>query len=51
MGETGVRHIPLTLQCTYRRTDEGGENEDRKEESQIPGVEERVESTWPLVCG
>ena len=42
-------HVPLALQCIYECSDEGGENGDGKEGSEISGGRERVETAWPLV--
>ena len=43
-------HVPLALQCIYGWSDEGGEDGDGKEGSEIPGGWERVVIAWPLVC-
>ena len=45
-----IYHIPLAFQCICGRSNEGGEDGDREEGSEIPGGWERVEITWPLVC-
>ena len=42
-------HVPLVFQCIYGRSDEGGENGDGKDGSEISEGGERVEITWPLV--
>ena len=42
-------HVPLALQCIYGLSD-GGEDGDRKEESEILRGGKRVEIAWPLVC-
>ena len=34
----------------YRWNNEGGEDEGRKEGSELSGGWERVEIAWPLVC-
>ena len=36
-------HIPLTLQCIYGSSDEGGENGDEEEGSEISGGGKKVE--------
>ena len=46
----GVYHIPLAAQSIYGRIDEGGEDRDGKEGSELTGGWERVEIAWPLVC-
>ena len=38
------------VQCIYGCRDEGGEDGNGKEGSDIPGGWERVEIAWPLVC-
>ena len=43
-------HVPLALQCIYERRDEGGENGDGEEGSEISGVRKGVETAWPLIC-
>ena len=43
-------HIPLDLQCIYGRSDEGGENGDGEEGSEILEGGKRVEIAWPIVC-
>ena len=48
--ETGVYHVPLILSCIYGRSDEGGENLDGVEESEISRRGKRVEIARPLVC-
>ena len=35
LGETGVNHVPLAVQCIYGWKDEGGENRDGKEGSEV----------------
>ena len=47
---SGVDLVPLAFKCIYRRSDEGGENGDGKEGSEISGGGEIVEIAWPLVC-
>ena len=42
-------HISLAFQFIYGRSEERGEDGDGKEESEIPGGEERGEITWPFV--
>ena len=37
-----MHHIPLALQCIYGRSDEGSENGDGEEGSEISGGEKRV---------
>ena len=49
-GETGVYHVPLAIQCIYGWSDEGGEDGNGKEGSEIPGGWERVEIAWPFGC-
>ena len=46
----GVYDVPLALQCIYGWSDEGGENEDGEEGSEISGGGKRMEVAWPLVC-
>ena len=41
-------HVPLALQCLCGCSDEGGENGDREEGSEIPGRGKRVEFAWTL---
>ena len=41
-------HVPLAPQCIYERSDEGGENGDGEEGSEISGGGKRVEIAWPL---
>ena len=43
-------HVPLAIQCIYGCSDEGGENGDGKEGSEINGREESIDITCPLVC-
>ena len=43
-------HVPLAVQCIYGCSDEGGEDGDGKEGSEIYGVWEKVEIAWSLVC-
>ena len=43
-------HVPLAVQCIYGWSDEGGEDGDVKEVSDIHGGWKRVEIAWPLVC-
>ena len=50
-GETGVYHVSLAVQCIYGWSDEGGEDGDRKEGSELPGGWKRVDIAWPLACG
>ena len=38
-------HVPLAVQSIYGCSDEGGEDGDQKERSEIPGEEEKVEIT------
>ena len=33
-------HVPLTVQCIYGRSDEGGKDGDGKDESELPGAEQ-----------
>ena len=40
--------VPLALQSIYGRSDEGGENLDGEEESEILEGGKRVEIAWPL---
>ena len=42
-------HVPLAVQYTYEWSDEGGEDGDGKEESEIPVGWEIVKVAWPLV--
>ena len=42
-------HVPLTFQCIYGRSEEGGENGDTKKGSEIPGGREGVKIIWLLV--
>ena len=44
-------HVPLTLQCLYGRSDEGGENGDGEEKSEISGKGKRGEIAWVKVSG
>ena len=44
-----VYHVSLTIQCIYGWSDEGGEDGDGKEGSELPGGWERVEIVWPFV--
>ena len=48
--DSGVYHVPLAAQCIYGWSDEGGEDSDGKERSELHGGWERVEIAWPLVC-
>ena len=44
--DSGVRrvyHVPLAVQCIYGWSNEGGEDGDGKEGSELPGGWERVE--------
>ena len=43
-------HVSLAVQCIYGWSDEGGEDGDAKEKSELPGGWERVEIAWPIVC-
>ena len=43
-------HAPLALQYIYGCSDEGDEDGDGKEESEIPEGGEIGETTWLLVC-
>ena len=43
-------HVPLAVHCIYGHIDEGDENEDGEEESEISGGGKRVKITWPLAC-
>ena len=44
-------HVPLNFLCVYGCSDEIGENGDGVDgKDLIYGGEERVETTWPLVC-
>ena len=43
-------HVLLAIQCIYGWNDEGGEDGDGKEVSELHGVWERVEIAWTLVC-
>ena len=47
--DSGVRHVPLAVQCIYGWSNEGGEDGDGKEGSELPGEWERVEIPCPLV--
>ena len=49
MGETRVYHIPLVVQCIYGWSDEGREDGDGKEGSELHGGWEKVKNAWPLV--
>ena len=40
-------YVPLGI---YEYSNEGGENGDGEEESEIPGGGKRMEIAWPLVC-
>ena len=42
--------IPLAVQCIYGWIEEGGEDRDGKEGSELPGGWERVKIIWPLGC-
>ena len=45
-------HVPLAVQCVYGWNDEGSEDGDGKEWSELPGAWERVEIADDLVlCG
>ena len=52
--DSGVRQVcimsPFSFLCIYGWSDEGGENGDGEEGSEIPGGYERVKIAWPLVC-
>ena len=43
-------HVTLVVQGIHGWSDEGGEDRDGKEMSELPGGWERVEITWPIVC-
>ena len=43
-------HVSLAVQCIYGWSDEGGEDGDRNERSEIHGGEEKLDITCPLVC-
>ena len=43
-------HVSLAVQCIYGWSDEGGEDGDGKEGSELPGEWERVKIAWSLVC-
>ena len=43
-------HGPLAFQYLYGWSEEGSEDRDGKEESEIPGRWESVEIAWPFVC-
>ena len=43
-------HVSLAVQCKYGWSDEGGEDGDGKEWSELLGGWERVKIAWPLVC-
>ena len=45
-----MHHVSLAIYCIYGWSDEGGEDGDRKEVSELSGEWERVEIAWPLVC-
>ena len=45
-----VYHVPLALQCIYGHSDEGSENGDGEEGSEISGGGKRVAIAWRLVC-
>ena len=47
-SETGVYHVPLAFQCIYGCSDEGGEDLDREEGSEISGRGESVNFTGLL---
>ena len=42
-------HVPLAVQCIYGCSEEGGDDSDEKEGSEIPGGWERVEIPWLVV--
>ena len=42
--------VSLSVQCLYGRSDEGGEDGDEEEGSELSGGWERVEIAWPFVC-
>ena len=41
--------VPLAVECIYGWSDEGGEDGDGKEGSEIPGEWEKMEIAWPLL--
>ena len=41
-------HVSLAVQCIYGWSDEGSENGDGEEGSDLPGGGKRVEIAWPL---
>ena len=43
-------YVPLAFQCLNRYKDEGDENGDGEEGSEVSGRGERVEIALPLVC-
>ena len=43
MGETELYNVPLAVQCIYGWSDEGSEDGDGKEGSEIPGGWERLQ--------
>ena len=43
-------HVSLAVQRIYGCNDEGGEDGDGKEGSEISGGWKKVVITWPLVC-
>ena len=47
---TEVYHVPLALQFIYGHSDEGDENGDGEEGSEISGGGKKVQITYPLVC-
>ena len=47
---TGVYYVPLAFHCIYGLSNEGGEDEDVKEGSEILVGGEMVKIGWPLVC-
>ena len=42
-------HVSLAFQCIYGLSDEGDEDMDGKEGSELPGGWKRVGIAWPLV--
>ena len=43
-------HISLTVQCIFEWSDEGGEDGDEKEGSELSGGWERVKIAYLIVC-
>ena len=41
-------YVPLAVQCIYGWSDEGGEDGDGKEWSELPGGRERVKIAWQM---